>query len=186
VTQAKATLDDQLQLFKSKATKQLNYVLTSEFGITAVHPGVAPSELVKPAVSASMGCRGVHDGMLTRGNVLATNEIQFFKFEGETDLYCRTVNLANQVFCHGCSAYCCNLIGNERVPYDAVRHSQLEPFQIEGLQFVKEPVFECRFGFGRKQRYDPSGQGNLALGMEPVFQDKIEMDGNQQAKFLSE
>jgi hypothetical protein len=56
---------------------------------------------------------------------------------------------------------------------------------MEGLQFVKEPVYECRFGFGRKQRYDPSGQGNLTLGMEPVFQAKIKMDGNQQATLFS-
>jgi hypothetical protein len=55
VTQAKATLDEQLQLFKSKAMKQLDDIFTSEFGITAIHPGVAPSKLVKPAVSASVG-----------------------------------------------------------------------------------------------------------------------------------
>jgi hypothetical protein len=45
-------------------------------------------------------------------------------------------------------------------------------------------VYECRFGFGRKQRYDPSGQSKLTLGMEPVFQAEIYMDGNQQEKFF--
>jgi hypothetical protein len=118
--------------------------------------------------------------MLTHRNVLDTNEIQFFKFERETDLYCRVVNLTNLVFCHGCSAYCWNLIGNARVPYDVVQHIQLESFEMEGFQF------ECRFGFRRKQRYDPFGQGNLTLGMETVFQAKIEMDGNQQEKIFSE
>jgi hypothetical protein len=62
----------------------------------------------------------------------------------------------------------------------------MEPFDIEGVQYVKEPLYECRFGFGKKQRYDQSGQGNLTLGMEPVHESKIEMDGNQQAKFFSE
>jgi hypothetical protein len=50
---------------------------------------------------------------------------------------------------------------------------------MEGAQFFKEPVYECRFGFGKKQLFDSYGQGNLMLGMEPVVQAKIEMDGNQ-------
>jgi hypothetical protein len=175
-----------MQLFKSEARKQLDDIFTSKFGITAVRPGVAPSELVKLAGCTAIGYRSVHDGMLTHCNVLATNKIQFFKFERETDLYCRVVNLTTQVFCHGCSVYCWNLVRNARVPYDALRHIQLESFEMEGVQFVKEPVFECRFGFGKKQRCGPSGQGNFKLGMEPVFQAKIEMDGNQQAKFFSE
>jgi hypothetical protein len=103
---------------------------------------VAPSELVKPAESAEMGYRSVHDGTLSRRNVLASNKIQFFKFEREADLYCHAINLTTHVFCHGCSDYCWNLVGNARVPYDAVRHIQLEPFEMEGVQFVKELVFE--------------------------------------------
>jgi hypothetical protein len=47
-------------------------------------------------------------------------------------------------------------------------------------------VYECRFGFGKKQCYYHSVQGNLTLGMEPVHEANIEMDGNQQAKFFSE
>jgi hypothetical protein len=169
VAQAKVTLDGQLELFKSEVMKQLDDIFTSEFGITAVHPGVTSSELVKPVGGAAMGYQSVHDGMFTHGNVLATKDIQFLKFERETDLYCHVVNLTNQVFCHGCSAYCWNHVGNVHAPYDALQHSRLEPFEMKGAQFVKEPVYECRFGFGKKQRFEPFGQGNLTLGMEPVF-----------------
>jgi hypothetical protein len=133
-----------------------------------------------------MGYRSVHHGMQTRREVLAKNEIKSFKFERETNLYCRAVNLTSQVGSHTCSAYCWNLVGYSRVPYSAHRHIDMEPFDIEGVQYVKEPVYECRFGFGKKQRYDQSGQGNLTLGMEPVHEANIEMDGNQQAKFFSE
>jgi hypothetical protein len=62
----------------------------------------------------------------------------------------------------------------------------MEPFDIQGEQFVKEHVYECRFGFGKKQRYDHSGQCNLTLGMEPVYEANIEMDGNQQEKLFYE
>jgi hypothetical protein len=142
--------------------------------------------MVKPAGHAAMLYCSVHDGMQTRREVLATNEIKSFKFERETDLYLCAINLTNQVGSHACSAYCWNLVGYSRVPYSAHRHIGMEPFDIQGVQFVKEPVHECRFGFGKKQRYDHSGQGNLTLGMEAVHEAKIEMDGNQQAKFFSE
>jgi hypothetical protein len=55
---------------------------------------------------------------------------------------------------------------------------------MESAQFVKEPLYDCRFGFSKKQRYDPSIQGNLTLGMEPVFKANIKMDVNQQAKVI--
>jgi hypothetical protein len=128
VAQAQATLNEKLQLFKSEAMKQLDCIFTSEFGINAVHQGVAPYEMVKPAGRAAMGYQSIHNGVLNRRNVLANNEIQFFKFESETDIYCHAVNLTNRVLCHGYSAYCWNLFGNARVPYDTLRHSQLEPF----------------------------------------------------------
>jgi hypothetical protein len=53
----------------------LDAVFTSEFDITVIHPGVAPSELIKPAGHATIGYRSIHDGMLTQCNLLTTNEI---------------------------------------------------------------------------------------------------------------
>jgi hypothetical protein len=109
--------------------------------------------------------------MQTRREVLATNEINSLKLERDTDLYFRAVSLTNQVGSHACCAH---------------RHIGMETFDIQGVQFFKEPVYECRFDFCKKQRYDHPGQGNLTLGMEPVHEAKIEMDGIQQAKFFSE
>jgi hypothetical protein len=80
VSSAKATLAEQLERFKQEASSQLDAIFTSEYGITAVHPGQAPSEMAKPAGRAAMGYHSVHHGMQTRREVLATNEIKSFKF----------------------------------------------------------------------------------------------------------
>jgi hypothetical protein len=118
VEQANAALEKQLQLSKSEVTEHLGVVYTSEFGLTIVHPVMAPSELVKPAGhNITMGYRNVHDDMFTWRNVLVTNEIHFLKFERKTDLYCGSVNLTNHVFCHGFSTYCWNLDGNQLEPF---------------------------------------------------------------------
>jgi hypothetical protein len=122
VSSAKAALAEHLELFKAEASSQLDAIFTSEFDITAVHPGNAPLEMVKPAGRAAMRYCSVHDGMHTFRGVLATNEIKSFKFERETDLYCRAVNLTNQVGYHACSAYCWNMVGYSCVPYSAHRY----------------------------------------------------------------
>jgi hypothetical protein len=42
VESAKATLAEQLEIFKAEATKQSDAISTSYYGIAAVHPGMAP------------------------------------------------------------------------------------------------------------------------------------------------
>jgi hypothetical protein len=111
VSSDKAALAEQLELFKSEASSQLDAIFTSEFGITAVHPGKAPSEMEKPTGRVEMGYCIVRDGMQTCREVLGGNEIKSLKFERETDLYYHAVNLTNQVGSHACSAYCWNLFG---------------------------------------------------------------------------
>jgi hypothetical protein len=168
---ANTNLVEQLELFKQRQQHKWTPYSPQNLELlqfTHVWPHWNPLEWVKPAGHVAMRYRSAHDGTQTRCDLLEMNEIKSFKFECEMDMYCHVVNITTQVGSRGCSDCCWNLIGYSRVPYSSHQHSDIAPFEVQESQFVKEPIYKYRFGFGKKQHYDHSGQGNLTLGMETV------------------
>lgn len=164
------------------ASVAIGDVLEREFGMTAFHPGQSPEEWLRPGGKASMGYRSSFEGMLSRQHVLDTQELRKFKFDREMDLYPRLVNVVNNAFCHACSNYCWKET-KLSVLFDPSVHSANDPTKYtrasNGLQYIVKSTWECRFGFGRKQLFDPSGESNLTEGMPPLFDPVIEFDRNK-------
>jgi hypothetical protein len=168
------------------AGESITDVLERKFGLSASHPGQAPQEWVRPGGKADMGYRSSFQGMLSRQDVLASQELRKFKFEREMHLYQRLVNVINTAFSHVCSNYCWKEV-KQSVLYDPSLHRADDPTRFQsgnGVEYVIKTKRDCRFGFGCKQRFDPSGESNLTEGMPPRFDPAIEFDRNKMPMFF--
>jgi len=191
--EGKAVLKDfcgKEKLLKEKATEMISETLQSTIGMTANHPGIAPSEWVKPGGTKASNYRTIPDEMQSKKDVLNAGEIRHFKFQRETDLHCRNVNLTNHCLCHSCSAYCLRE-KKITVDYDPLIHTEdnknvLKRWtsQFDGTERVLLLILECRMGFGIYLRYPLCGDrtgGALRLDRAAV-----ELDANQVPKYHAE
>ena len=170
---------------RAAAVGSVTRIMEDEYGYSAEHPGVAPGDWPAPGGRGVMGYRSAHSGMMSRRDVLAKKELRQPKFCRERHLCERSVNLTNQSFCHCCSDYCwrCRLSPRR---FDPASHTDTDPTlhtKPDGTRWLLEKQHYCRFGFGDKQRYDPSGHGNLTEGKPAVRSATIDIDGNNLPQF---
>jgi hypothetical protein len=186
VNTAKKIFDEALANAKQMASQKLHDVFSKHFGTSAVHIGHVPTEYLMPGGRSDMGYRSSFMNMQTHRDVLDKNEVCHAKFEREEHLYDRRVNLQNQCWTHCCSDYCLRMKGIARVPFDRRYHREEDSYLDDhGRKMAKVVIYECRFGFGRKQRYDPSGQGNLTEDIPFNNHPHVELDTNQQPRYIS-
>ena len=100
---------------------RLNNLFERHLGNSAMHPGRAPGNWVKPGGGIYSGHRASVQGMLTKIDARDTHELSRFKFESETRLHERLVNVVNIAFTHSCSDYCWRYRHMD-VPYDSAIH----------------------------------------------------------------
>jgi hypothetical protein len=121
--------------------------------------------------------------------ILEKAELRHLKSERELSLYHRIVNMTNQSFCHCCSDYCWQKY-ELSVPFDPQQHNEAQVQTYtdarNGIFMACVPHYECWFGYGHKQSYNPSGHGNLTEGMPFVGVPYISMDGNQHPRLVCE
>ena len=86
-TVTKSAFENAMEGSRHSAAHRLATVLEGEYGINAMHPGVAPTEWCKPGGQARHGYRTSHEGMIGREEVLQQSELRKFKFCREFNLH---------------------------------------------------------------------------------------------------
>lgn len=155
-----------------------------ELGCNACHPGVVPSEWVRPGGDKQSTYRTTPHRppfMQTKEDVLEKRELKQFKFQREDDLYCRSVNITNHAYTHRCSSYCWRQ-KLYTMPFDPARHKEDHPNMIKAFdkpmpdgtmqRMVQISVHECRMGFGNKRLYglseDKDHTGGQIVSRRPM------------------
>lgn len=144
-------------------------------GMSAQHPGLSPSEWVRPAGVAGLGHRENSTQMLTKEAVRNKNVLRSFKFDHEGDLYQRLVDTVNTAFTHTCSDYCWKPT-RMTAAYEVAKHGprdDLLPHVVGFLPRDKDrvtvKVSECRMHYGYKLHYARHGcrTGGKAFQRKP-------------------
>lgn len=143
----------------STLQNNLGALMENHFAVSAMHVGIAPTDWRKPAGHRTeLGYRDGASDMLSKSDVLGKAELRQFKFQRESSLCERRVNMDNHIRTHSCSDYCwrrCVIV----VPFEEGKHVEGENgvlgiFESQrGDHTVKQTrleVWECRMGFGHR------------------------------------
>ena len=108
---------------QAMATTHIAAVLQSHFGLSAMHPGIAPAQWPQPGGQSSMGYWSSYSGMLTHCEILEKAELCHLKSVRELNLHHCIVNMTYQAFCHCCSDNYCWQKYALSVPFDPQQHT---------------------------------------------------------------
>ena len=173
-------------IHESNFNKKIGEIFESEFGIHALHVGNFPQDWMKPIGLRDDNYRETSTSTQSSADVIDCQELKKPKFQREDNLFERSVNVTNHAGTHKCSDYClkCKKLSQK---FDPERHSDVkeqDKFQIDGVEIVKVKCEECRFGFGQKLAYDPSGENNSTRRIPPIRELYTEPDKNGQVHFF--
>ena len=121
--------------------------------------------------------------MLSARDILDRGELKKPKWERETDLFHRRVNVDNHCRCHCCSDYCLKY-KKVATAYDEAKHKDVPENETwinkaTNTKMVSVKVCEgCRFKFGMPLKYDPSGESNLTRGIPRQVDPIVSPDDN--------
>ena len=166
--------------------KKISNILESNFGYSAMHVGNFPDDWLKPGGQKEHNYRQTCPHMLSSTDVIERDEMKQMKCLRENELFDRMVNIQNHVGTHKCSDYC-KVIKKVTVLFDPKQHKDVIDTKfkgIDGKDYCKVEVIECKFGFGQLLQYDPSGEKTLTRGMEPMKSGYVSFDKNQQQKYI--
>eukprot|EP00957_Ditylum_brightwellii_P211489 15366225-Ditylum_brightwellii.AAC.1 len=170
---------DNIKYTDCKAGEQISYVLESQLGGNAVHPGSIPGDSVKPGGMPEMGYSSGINGMLESKDVMKKKELKKFKPSREHDLYECLINMTNHCIIFKCSAYC--IQKKKKVKFGPKKHADSIGNIVcdkNGNEYIHVDDAYCRMYFGEDLKYDPSGGNDRTCGKPFLPYGEISFDRN--------
>ena len=95
-----------INTLQQEADTNLGVIFQSQYGLSAMHPGIFPKDWVQPGGAASHGYRTETNNMTKYSVVLEKRELWQFKCSREMEMPQRCSNYINHCGTHKCSNYC--------------------------------------------------------------------------------
>ena len=175
---------------KAAATAQISSALEKQLGMTASHPGVAPTDWLRPGGTKQSGFRVSSKEMLSKSDVLDRRELKRMKLDREDDLHAQRVNIQIHCMDHHCSAYCWVPV-KVRVRYNPELHTEdnknvvsREKNEDGDTTHAMLIMYQCRMGFGKQLMYPL--ERDRTGGAERRDVPENCMDANQFPKYFAE
>jgi len=174
--------EDQVKTATTASEKVIGVILEKHFGMHALHPGRFPQQWKMPGGLKEHNYPPTDvDNMMSSRDVVEKCSIKHPKLRREHDLF--NYAALYTVICksHKCDPrYCLKQI-THFTKYDKEKHPHVDESQI--LDRGNGQVFavtehKCRFHFGKKREYDPSGENDLTRGKPPVLKPTLTTDNN--------
>jgi hypothetical protein len=178
--------EDKSNTLSDVAATRLTNLMERALGISASHVGKPPSDWVAPAGRCKdSGHRCSTEGMKESKDSSKTEVLHKFKFNHESELYKRRVEITNICGTHTCSTYCWKYC-HVQTPYIPAVHD-INPRFVRSIPNKKGPgrvavmrCENCRMGYGYSREF-PSHSCRTG-GKVAVRNPVLEFDLNGQPK----
>ena len=176
------TYEKAINSAKSECERTIGAILEKRFGFHALHPGTFPQDWKMPGGIKEHDYPPTDkDNMMTSKEVIETRAIKRLKLSQESGLYNYVAQYTNICRSHKCQCQYCLRDVNHLKEYSESKHGPVDPSKIiekDGTQLISVCEQHCRFHYGRKRKYDPSGENDLTRGKPRTVKPTITVDKN--------